>query len=115
MIQTITLTKVKARLDVLCEQVVQNQTIVIIRRRGKENVALVSASELSWLIETIHLLKPPRNAERLIAALTRALRHEVQTAPKARNMKARGKRAAKRSASPLVRQHEARLRPERSK
>ena len=65
MIQTITLTKVKARLDVLCEQVVQNQTIVIIRRRGKENVALVSASDLRGLMETVHLLESPRNAERL--------------------------------------------------
>src|ERR1700741_671313 len=115
MIRIMTLTQVKARLGMLCEQVVQNQTVVIIRRRGKENVALVSASDLRGLMETIHLLESPRNAERLLAALNRAVERQMQTAPKVRNMTARGKREAKRTASPLVSQHKARSRPERPK
>ena len=45
---------------------------VIITRRGHEDVALISVSELSSLIETAHLLSSPKNAERLATALNRA-------------------------------------------
>ena len=56
----------------LCNEVSSNETTVIIHRRGAEDVALVAANELSGLIETVHLLRSPRNAKRLLAALTRA-------------------------------------------
>jgi antitoxin YefM len=44
----------------------------MINRRGNEDVALVAANELSSLLETAHLLRSPRNARRLLAALARA-------------------------------------------
>lgn len=56
----------------LLEQVTDEQEIVVINRRGREDVALVSASELSSLIETAHLLRSPKNAQRLLKALLRA-------------------------------------------
>jgi antitoxin YefM len=56
----------------LLEQVTDEQEVVIINRRGREDVALVSASELSSLIETAHLLRSPKNAQRLLRALNRA-------------------------------------------
>ena len=34
--------------------------VVIIRRRGAEDVALITAKELSGLLETAHLLRSPR-------------------------------------------------------
>jgi antitoxin YefM len=46
--------------------------VVIVNRRGKDDVAIVSAAELSSLIETAHLLRSPKNAQRLLAALQRA-------------------------------------------
>jgi antitoxin YefM len=52
--------------------VAENQRIVIIRRRGKRDVALISAGELSGIKETVHLLGSPKNAERLLTALNRA-------------------------------------------
>jgi antitoxin YefM len=58
----------------LCEQVASNREIVIINRRGAENVALVAADELSGLLETAHLLRSPKNAQRLLVALRRAKR-----------------------------------------
>jgi antitoxin YefM len=58
----------------LCEQVANNREIVIINRRGAEDVALVAADELSGLLETAHLLRSPKNARRLLAALRRAKR-----------------------------------------
>jgi antitoxin YefM len=45
---------------------------VIIRRRGGDDVALIAADELRGLLETAHLLRSPRNAQRLIQALRRA-------------------------------------------
>ncbi|HXH70731.1 MAG TPA: type II toxin-antitoxin system prevent-host-death family antitoxin [Pyrinomonadaceae bacterium] len=56
----------------LLERVSDEQEIVIINRRGHEDVALVSASELSSLFETAHLLRSPKNATRLLKALHRA-------------------------------------------
>ena len=54
------------------DRVAANREIVIINRRGAEDVALVSAAELSSLLETAHLLRSPKNARRLLAALKRA-------------------------------------------
>ena len=46
--------------------------MIIITRRGAEDVALVSAAELRSLRETAHLLRSPKNAERLMKPLSRA-------------------------------------------
>src|SRR5215210_5284803 len=70
-IQT-TYTRARANLAKLCDEVAKNQEIVIINRRGSHDVALVSAEELSSLMETAHLLRSPKNAERLFNALNRA-------------------------------------------
>ena len=77
-IQT-TYTQARANLARLLDEVTHNREVVIIHRRGEEDVALVSADELASLMETAHLLRSPRNAERLLAALGRALKSE--TAP----------------------------------
>lgn len=74
-IQT-TYTQARASLAKLLDEVTQNRQIVIIRRRGEEDVAIISASELESLLETAHLLRSPKNAERLISALGRALHDE---------------------------------------
>ncbi len=70
-IQT-TYSNARNNLALLLERVTDEQEIIIINRRGHEDVALVSASELSSLLETAHLLRSPKNANRLIKALHRA-------------------------------------------
>jgi len=70
-IQT-TYSNARNNLASLLEKVADEQEIVIINRRGYEDVALVSATELSSLIETAHLLRSPKNARRLFKALRRA-------------------------------------------
>ena len=75
-IQT-TYTQARASLAKLLDEVTHNQQVVIIRRRGEEDVAMVSADELESLLETAHLLRSPANAERLLTALGRALREET--------------------------------------
>ena len=69
-IQT-TYTSARANLAKLFSEVTENREIVIIRRRGAEDVAIVAADELASLKETAHLLRSPKNAKRLLEALGR--------------------------------------------
>lgn len=55
----------------LCERVANDREVVIIRRRGHRDVALVAADELAGLTETAHLLKSPKNRQRLLRTLKR--------------------------------------------
>lgn len=70
-------TQARASLAKLLDEVIHNREIVVIQRRGSEDVALISADELSSLLETAYLLRSPRNAERLLTALGRALKNET--------------------------------------
>jgi antitoxin YefM len=56
----------------LLDAVAENREQVIIHRRDGEDVALIAADELRGLIETAHLLRSPKNAQRLMQALRRA-------------------------------------------
>ena len=67
-----TLSEARAKLSAYCDQVALTREPLIIHRRGAEDVALVSASELRGLLETAHLLRSPENARRLLSALERA-------------------------------------------
>jgi len=71
-----TYTQARANLAKIFDRVTHDREIVVIQRRGAEDVALISASELSSLTETAYLLRSPQNAERLLTALGRALRDE---------------------------------------
>ena len=75
-IQT-TYTQARDGLAKLLDQVTHDREIVVIQRRGEEEVAMIAASELESLLETAYLLRSPANAERLLAALGRALKHET--------------------------------------
>ncbi len=69
-------TNLRERLASVLDQVVNNREVVIVHRRGAKDVALVPADELISLMETAHLMRSPRNAERLLAALRRATRRK---------------------------------------
>lgn len=79
MVKTITYSKARASLSSLMEQVVSSREPVYITRRGSEEVALISAEELSSIIETVHLLRSPENARRLLIALNRAYEEDLPT------------------------------------
>ncbi|MGD8444095.1 MAG: type II toxin-antitoxin system Phd/YefM family antitoxin [Desulfobacterales bacterium] len=70
-IQT-TYTNARSQFAKLWDEVINNQEVIIIKRRGNEDVALISADELSGLLETSHLLRSPKNVKRLLQALERA-------------------------------------------
>ncbi len=65
-------TNARANFARLCNEASKNREIVLITRRNEEDVALIAVSELQGLLETAHLLRSPKNAERLLTALNRA-------------------------------------------
>lgn len=69
-------TNARANFAGLCDEVTKNREIVIIGRRSGESVAMIAADELESLVETAHLLRSPKNAQRLLASLERALNRE---------------------------------------
>ena len=62
----------------LWDEAISTREPIFITRRGAENVAMISADELSSVMETIHLLRSPENARRLLTALNRAYEDSVQ-------------------------------------
>lgn len=76
-IQT-TYTQARDGLAKLMDQATHDREVIVIKRRGEEEVAMIAASELQSLMETAYLLRSSANAERLITALGRALKNEGQ-------------------------------------
>jgi antitoxin YefM len=50
------------------DRVANDREVVIVRRRGEKTVAMIPADERMGLMETAHLLRSPKNAQRLLAA-----------------------------------------------
>ena len=71
-----TYTRLRENLASVLDQVSEDQEVVIVRRRGAPDVALIPAEELSGLMETAHLLRSPANAKRLLSALRRSERRK---------------------------------------
>ena len=64
-----TYTALRAKLAGFLDQVTDDNEVVIVRRRGGRDVAIIPADELSSLMETAHLLRSPANAKRLLESL----------------------------------------------
>ncbi len=71
-----TYTSAREQFASLLDRVSKDREVVIIQRRGAEDVAMISADELASLTETAYLLRSPQNAERILSALGRALKNE---------------------------------------
>jgi len=66
-------TEARANLAKLLDDAVHNNEIVIVNRRNHENVAMIAERELAGLLETAHLMRSPKNARRILAAIRRSL------------------------------------------
>ncbi len=51
------------------EKVLKDKEPLFITRNGREDMVVLSKSEYSSLMETFHLLRSPKNAERLLKAI----------------------------------------------
>jgi len=74
-------TNLRQSLASVLDRVANDREVVIVRRRGERTVAMVPADELMGLIETAHLLRSPKNAQRLLTALRRAVTGKAKTEP----------------------------------
>ncbi len=69
-------TNARKQLTTLLDRVTKDREVVIIQRRGSEDVAMIAADELASLTETAYILRSPQNTERILSALARALKAE---------------------------------------
>jgi len=69
---TISYSDARARLAEIWDKVVDDREIMLLSRRGKSDVAMIAADELNSILETMHLLKSKKNADRLFSALDAA-------------------------------------------
>ena len=75
---TATYSHLRENLAEIWDEVENSQTPITITRRNHQDLALIPADELASLRETAYLLRSPRNAARLLAALTRSLQDTVE-------------------------------------
>jgi antitoxin YefM len=75
-----TYTALRAKLAGFLDQVTDDNEVVIVRRRGGRDVAIIPADELSSLMETAHLLRSPKNAERLLQSLAESIKNDKKPA-----------------------------------
>lgn len=62
-------TRARAHFAELCDRVIEDREIVVIRRRNGADVALIAEDELAGLLETAYRLRSPRGEDRLLSAL----------------------------------------------
>ena len=67
--QIVNYTEARQNLKSLMDAVIDDRIAVVITRTKSEPVMMIAKSEFDSLMETFHLLRSPRNAERLRAAL----------------------------------------------
>lgn len=63
----------------LWDKVLDRREPLVIHRRGVEDVVLLPAAELESLQETAHLLRSPKNAQRLLQALMASFAQEGES------------------------------------
>lgn len=67
-----TYSQAREQLKSLMDRAVDDREVILVRRRSGGSVAMIAADELESLMETAHLLRSSKNAERLLRALSRA-------------------------------------------
>lgn len=65
-------------LEQVCDLVIESKEEVILERLGKEDVALIAASELNSLKETLYLLSSSANAQALFEAIEEVKRGKLK-------------------------------------
>ncbi|MEM6599285.1 MAG: type II toxin-antitoxin system Phd/YefM family antitoxin, partial [Cyanobacteria bacterium P01_C01_bin.69] len=63
----------------ILDEVAQDSSVVLIKRKDAPNAAIIAEAELNSLVETVHLLRSPKNAQRLFAALERSQQKDLDS------------------------------------
>lgn len=69
---TATYSQLRENLAAIWDEVEDTQEPIIVTRKGHQDLAILPAEELAGIQETVHLLRSPKNARRLMEALVRA-------------------------------------------
>ena len=67
--QVVSLTEARNNLKAVFDSVYRDHEEVVIHRKGRENVVVISMSEYNSIKETSHLLSSPKNRERLLSSI----------------------------------------------
>jgi antitoxin YefM len=73
----VTYTHARQNLAKLMDETQANHEPIVINRQQKGSVVMMSLEDYNGLMETLHLLRSPRNAERLLRSIRQAERGEV--------------------------------------
>ena len=75
---TTSYTEARQNLASLLDRIEKDNAIALVTRRGHKDVAILPAEELIALTESLHLLRSPKNAKRLFAALEESIARDNQ-------------------------------------
>lgn len=70
--QVVSLTEARNNLKAVFDSVYIDHEEVIIHRKGRENIVMISMDEYNSMKETNYLLGNPKNKERLLSSLKKA-------------------------------------------
>jgi antitoxin YefM len=76
-----TYTALRENLASYLDRVVDDREVVVVKRRGNRDVAIIATDELAGLEETAYLLRSPANARRLSQALAESKANDKKKAP----------------------------------
>jgi antitoxin YefM len=76
-----TYTALRENLASYLDRVIDDREVVVVKRRGARDVAIIAADELAGLEETAYLLRSPANAKRLSQALAESKANDKKKAP----------------------------------
>jgi len=72
-------TDARKNLATLLDRVERENAVALITRRGHKDIAILPAEELIALTESLHLLRSPKNAQRLFAAIEESIARDSQS------------------------------------
>lgn len=76
-----TYTALRENLASYLGRVTDDREVVIVKRRGAPDVAIIAADELASLEETAYLLRSPANAKRLLQTLAESKANDKKRPP----------------------------------
>lgn len=71
-------TDARQNLASLLNRIEEENSVALITRRGHKDIAILPAEELIALTESLHLLRSPKNAQRLFAAVEESVARDEQ-------------------------------------
>jgi antitoxin YefM len=73
----VTYTELRANLAGFMDEVCNTRDALLVTRQGARSVVMVSEEDYEGLMETVHLLRSPANAARLLEAIEQVNRGEL--------------------------------------